>query len=80
MKPRLAVIEWIDSSLQNVQVGKDDYPKPEVICSTGWLVEETDTYITIARDDMKDDEYRGLLCVPRECIRHFFAVDELVVP
>lgn len=63
------VIDWIDSSLQNVQVGKEDYPKPEIITSVGFLVEETDQYVTIARDDMRDDEYRGLLCIPRECIK-----------
>lgn len=66
---RIAFIEWVDSSIQNGQVDRSDYPVPEVIRSTGWLVAETDEHVTIARDDMKDDEYRGLLCIPRECLR-----------
>lgn len=62
-------VEWIDSSLQNVQVGRFDYPKPELIRSVGWLVEETPGFVTLARDDHEDDQFRGLLCIPTECIR-----------
>lgn len=65
----LRIVEWIDSSLQNGQVGKVDYPRPELIRSVGWLVSDDDEQVTLARDDMKDDEYRGLLCIPRVCIK-----------
>lgn len=80
-KPRIGVVEWIDSSVQNGQVGKEDVPKPEIICSAGWLVEETDEYVTLARDDMTREnpgDYRGLVCIPRESIRQFFDGVELV--
>lgn len=68
-KREVRVVSWIDSSLQNAQVGKEDYPAPELIQSVGWVVEDTSEHVTLARDDMKDDEFRGLLCIPRECIR-----------
>lgn len=66
---QIRIVSWIDSSLQNGQVGKDDYPTPELIRSVGFVVEETSEHVTLARDDMKDDEYRGLICIPKECIR-----------
>lgn len=68
-KREVRVVSWIDSSLQNAQVGHFDYPKPELITSVGFVVEETDTYLTLARDDMKDDDFRGLLCIPKECLK-----------
>lgn len=80
-RARLGVVEWIDSSVQNGQIDRDDYPKPEVICSAGWLVEETPEYVTLARDEMTKEnpgDYRGLVCIPRESIRQFFQGVELV--
>lgn len=62
-------VVWVDSCLQNYQVGKDEYPKPEEIISVGFLVEQTDEYITLARDDMKLDQFRGLICIPTECVK-----------
>ena len=58
-------VRWTDSSLQNVQVDRDDFPRPEVIVSVGYVVEETDEYVTLARDDMGNGDYRGLLCIPK---------------
>lgn len=63
------LVTWIDSSLQNGQVDRSEYPAPELIRSVGFVVEETDAFLTLARDDMKDDEFRGLLCIPKECVR-----------
>lgn len=61
-------VRWIDSSLQNGQVDKDDFPKPVTITSVGFIVDETEEYITLARDDMGDGDYRGLCSIPRICI------------
>ena len=64
--PEQRVVRWIDSSLQNVQVDKDDFPKPVTITSVGFVVEETDEYVVLARDDMgHDGDYRGLVAIPR---------------
>lgn len=65
----MAIVDWIDSSLQNGQVDKDAFPEPELIRSLGWLVHEEDAHIVLARDDMNDGDWRGLLCIPRECIK-----------
>lgn len=65
----IRVVRWIDSSLQNVQVNRNDFPKPELITSVGFVVDETDAYITLARDDMNDGDFRGLLCIPKECLK-----------
>lgn len=81
MTGRFTVVHWIDSSVQNGQVSRGDYPTPEVIRSIGWLVESANDHIVLARDDMKDDEYRGLLCIPKECIKSLkwdFADDRLL--
>ena len=66
---KIAIVEWIDSSLQNTQVGRSDYPSPELITSVGFIVQKTKEHITLARDDMKEDEVRCLICIPTECIR-----------
>lgn len=66
MQRSIRVVEWIDSSLQNGQVDKDDFPKPARITSVGFVVEETDDYIVLARDDMNHDgDYRGLCAIPK---------------
>jgi hypothetical protein len=62
-------VRWIDSSLQNGQVDKDDFPRPVVITSVGFVVAETDEYVTIARDDMGDGDYRGLCSIPKIAVK-----------
>jgi hypothetical protein len=63
---QIRTVRWIDSSLQNGQVDKDDFPKPVVITSVGFVVDETDEYVTLARDDMgHDGDYRGLCSIPK---------------
>lgn len=65
-RPQVRVVRWIDSSLQNDQVDSDDFPKPVVITSVGFVVDETDEYVTLARDDMgHDGNYRGLCAIPK---------------
>jgi hypothetical protein len=64
----IRIIKWIDSSLQNGQVDKEDFPKPVEIVSAGFVVEEHDDYVVIARDNMGDGDYRGLCSIPKVCI------------
>lgn len=66
--PDIVSVLWVDSSLQDGQVDHHNYPKPEKITSVGYLIEETDEYVTIARDGMNSGDFRGLLCVPRVAI------------
>ena len=63
--PEVRVVRWTDSSLQNGQVHRHDFPKPEVITSVGFVVEETDEHVTLARDDMNSGDFRGLCCIPK---------------
>ena len=67
-QPRVEVVKWIDSSLQNGQVDKEDFPKPVIILSVGFVIEETPEYIVLARDDMGNNDYRGLCAIPSVCI------------
>ena len=62
------LVRWLDSSVQNGQVDKHDFPEPVVIRSLGFLVRETDEYVVLARDDMGDGDYRGLVAIPRIAI------------
>jgi hypothetical protein len=64
---RLYQVTWVDSTLVNGQIGVDDLPKPTMVDSVGYLVEETKEYITLARDVMGND-WRGVLCIPRCCV------------
>lgn len=69
MRPEIQEIRWVDSSLQNGQVDRHDFPKPVVITSVGFVVEETEDYIVIARDDMgHDGDYRGLCAIPKTAV------------
>lgn len=70
-------VSWIDSSLQNGQVDRHDFPKPEEITSVGIVLESTSAYITLARDDMGGGDYRGLVCIPTECIKSTAVVDRV---
>lgn len=64
--PHLQVVRWLDSSVQNGQVDKADFPEPCVITSVGWMVKETRDYIVLGRDDMgHDGDFRGLVAIPR---------------
>lgn len=62
---KIHTVKWVDSSLQNGQVDKYEFPKPSVILTVGFLVEENDEYITVARDDMGNGDFRGLCCIPK---------------
>ena len=62
----IRVVMWIDSSLQNGQVDASEFPKPVTITSVGFVVEETDDHLVLARDDMgHDGDYRGLCAIPK---------------
>lgn len=68
--PEVRVVRWIDSCLQNGQVDSDDFPQPVVITSVGFVVEETDEYVTLARDDMSHEgDYRGLCAIPKIAVQ-----------
>lgn len=64
------IVTWTDSSLQNTQVHVSELPTPEIIVSVGFVVKETDAYIVLARDDHKDNEWRGIVAIPRCAITH----------
>lgn len=66
----LRIIEWLDSCVQDVQVSHHNFPKPMVVTSVGFVVEETEEYITISRDDMGNGEFRGLVSIPRIAIQN----------
>lgn len=63
-----STIQWIDSSCQDNQTDSWGFPKPIIITSIGFVVEETDAYIVLARDDMGEGDFRGLLAIPKIAI------------
>jgi hypothetical protein len=62
---KISIIEWIDSSIQNSEVGSSEFPKPVTILSVGFIVKEMSNYIVLARDDMGEGTFRGLLAIPK---------------
>jgi hypothetical protein len=65
----VAYVVWTDSSLQNGQVDERELPEPENIASVGWVVKSDETHIVLAREDMNNGDWRGLIAIPRECVR-----------
>lgn len=70
-QPEIKIIEWIDSSLQNGQVDKENFPKPVKVQSVGFIVEDSFDCVVLARDDMGNGDYRGLVAIPRFAIVEF---------
>lgn len=67
---KIHILKWIDSSLQNGQVDKSEFPKPMIVESVGFIVEETEDYVVLSRDDMGDGDFRGLCAIPKIAILH----------
>jgi hypothetical protein len=59
------VIKYIDSSLINDQT--DEVAKPQIIIACGFVVAETDEYITLSREII-DEEFRGQVAIPKVAI------------
>jgi len=58
-----AEVSWIDSSRQEGLTPQNGLPTPTEVFSAGYIVAETDDYITLARD-LVGDYYQGLLSIP----------------
>ncbi len=69
LAPGTRVTTWIDSSLQNGQVDKDVFPEPCTIRSVGFVVRDFPDGVVLARDNMGDGDYRGLIAIPRIAIK-----------
>lgn len=66
----IKVVRWVDSSLQNGQVDREDFPMPVVITSVGFVVRDEYDHIVLARDDMgHDGDYRGLVAIPKIAVQ-----------
>jgi hypothetical protein len=55
-------VTYIDSNLINEQTS--EIAKPVEIKAVGYLVSETDIYITLARE-IVESEYRGQISIPK---------------
>ena len=58
-------IKYIDSQLINEQT--EEIAKPQLIVATGFVIAETNDYITLAREVI-DKEYRGQVSIPKIAI------------
>lgn len=59
------IVKYIDSNIINEQT--NEIVKPVIITAVGFVIEETDNYITIAREII-DNEYRGQVSIPKVAI------------
>jgi len=60
------VIKFIDSCITNEQT--DVIATPETIVATGFVIAETNEYITLAREIIGDNDYCGQLSIPKVAI------------
>jgi len=66
LRKGVRVIDWVDSNIIETQTY--DIAKPTLIRTIGFVVADEIDYITVARD-LIDDEFRGQISIPKECIR-----------
>ena len=59
------VIRYVDSQIIEQQT--DSVAKPQEIIVVGFIVSETENYITLAREII-GNEYRGQISIPKEAI------------
>jgi hypothetical protein len=69
--PTFIEIEWEDAASNDGWISKEEDTSPVIIVSRGWLVRETDTYITIANSIHKfsDQQVGGTQTVPLGMIK-----------
>jgi hypothetical protein len=72
---KMKKVSWIDSKTVLSQITEDELPKPCVIDSVGFLVEETDEYITLARERI-DSDWRGVIAIPKCCVKEIKDVQD----
>lgn len=69
MKRKVVSVTWRDSRMYVTQMGRAEVEGVCVIVSAGILIEKSKDRVVIARDDLQhDDEWRGVLVIPRENI------------
>jgi len=66
-KKLMALVTWRDSNIYSHQ-GVSTSTKVAIIKTSGFLVSEDKDCVKIARDKMEEDEWRGLIVIPRENI------------
>ena len=67
---KIAIL-WRDSNQELYQRSVDDLLEVEVIKTIGWLIQEDEDSIVIARDLLNDNkDCRGMITIPKENILH----------
>lgn len=70
----IVYIHWVDSNIMHDQTS--EVIKPATIQTVGYLIQEKGEYVTVARD-LIDEEWRGQISIPRECIMSIRKVKSL---
>jgi hypothetical protein len=71
---RIVIVEWVDSAepANNSDIEPADFPAPQSLTNTGYLVEEHDSYIVVAgamKSDPSLTTYDYVIAIPRVAIR-----------
>jgi hypothetical protein len=67
---KLYYVEWMDAASNEGWVSPDDDTSPEIIISVGWLIKETEVYITLANSMHKNaaGQVGGTMTIPNGMI------------
>ena len=75
MKPRLVMVEWIDSAdigaatwLPLKELGDADV-SPASIITAGWLVSKSKSALLLTLSVAEHGDARGVFCIPRVCVK-----------
>ena len=62
---QLLTVTWRDSNIYNDQ-GTSEDTEVAIIQTSGFLISADNNCLKIARDLIKEDQWRGLIVIPRE--------------
>ena len=72
---RTVIVEWVDSCepADNSDIEPADFPAPQIITNTGYLVSEHSDYVVLAggiKPDVGGVTYDYVIAIPRVAIRN----------
>ena len=64
-KLRYVEVSWIDAISDSSWLTEEHFPEPALITTRGWLVKETETYITVAGTLGHGGDYGEVITIPK---------------
>lgn len=74
---QLAVVEWVDANSEEGPLSPEQASPLMTLFTAGWLMLETEGYVSIAQDWCQDDErFRKVIHIPRKGVRRIRRINQ----